>query len=147
MCREVKNKRPPTEWRQLSSRVSKPNWKHTQIYLYLYTGTYVCVCVCVCTYVCRKVCMYVCMYACRYVCVHTQYAHTPASALLQLNVVIQSSNSGSSRLKSQVGNQTTEVLFYLPQSLRQSSENYFKLGHGQFVSNNYLLMVLMFSDV
>jgi len=78
---------------------------------------------------------------------HKQYAYTPSSAQLQLNVAIESSKSGGSRLKFQPGDQTTEVLLYLPQSLRQSSKNYFKIGHGQFVSNNYLLMVLRISAV
>jgi hypothetical protein len=103
-----------------------------------------------CIYVlCRLVGTYVCTHICMQVCVrvHTQYAHTPASAVLQMNVAIKSSNSGGSRLKSQVADQTTDVLIYIPQSLRQSSENYFKLGHGQFVSNNNLLMVLIFSAV
>jgi hypothetical protein len=46
------------------------------------------------------------------VCVHTQYANMPASTLLQLNVAIESSYLGGSRLKSQHGDHTTEVLMF-----------------------------------
>jgi hypothetical protein len=94
--------------------------------------------------------MYVCMYAsmcvCVCVCVHTLYANMPTSALLQPNVAIKSSYSEGSRLKPQHVDQTTEDLTCLPQSLRQSWENYIQIRYGQFISN-YLLMVLIFDVV
>jgi hypothetical protein len=148
MCRKVKKK--ASYW---VATTIQPSFKSRIENVHKYTCTYIqvrmnlCVCVCVCMYVCRYVHMYVRMWMCVCVCVHKQYEYTPSSAQLELNVAIESSNSGGSRLKSQVGDQTTEVLLYVPQSFRQSSENYFKLGHGQFVSNNYLLMVLIISAV
>jgi hypothetical protein len=103
-------------------------------------------------FVCLFVCMYIYIYigwlVCTYVCIMQAYVCTytvrkyARFCPVTTEVAIEFSYSGGCRLKSQHGDQTTEVLTCLPQSSRQSWKNCSQLGHGQCISN-CLLMVLI----